>query len=290
MIVVPLLIFDGQLLFDYGIFKNNHVCKDIQTNEIQQLRRALKYPITIPKTSTDIPVTYLTNWIPTPSKKIDKGYICLLWNLSDITIYALLPFIITFICSVIIIVQVCHRRRSTTVLGGQRHTNRDVTIAPGDHLSTILITTNVLYLLMTAPFSICLTIQSLLECSFSSESFESWKEGLTFIGEYLRLLQNAYHALSFVFYCVIGNKFRSSARSICQKLHSQTRQCGLSNRCCLDRRHSSSSGQTNSTNSRLSDRRLTFDIRPTNTIPLDFIRRQIQVTFDLEENIRSEPV
>lgn len=297
VIVLPLLIFDGQLLFNYGIFKNNHICQDIRTNEIRQLRRALNYPIAMSKISSDIPVRYLTPWIPTPSKKINKGYVCLLWNLSDITIYALIPFVITFACSLIIIVQVCRRRRSTIDLGGQRHTNRDVTIAPGDHLSTLLITTNVLYLLMTGPFSICLTIQSFLECFFL-ESSVSWKELLTFIGEYLRLLQNAYHALSFVFYCVIGNKFRSSARSICRKISSRFVQNGLTDRCterpitrcCLDRRRSSSSAHTTSTNSRLSDRRLTLDVRGTNAIPLDVIRRATHVTFDLDQNIHCEDV
>lgn len=294
MVVFPLFIFDGQLLFGYGIFQNNHICQDIRTNEIRQLRRALKYPITIRKSSPDIPVRYFTPWIPTPSKTINKGYICFLWNISDITIYALIPFVITLICSLIIILQVCQRRRSTTDLGGQRHRNRDVTIASGDHLSTLLISTNVLYLFMTAPFNICLTIQSLFECFFLESSGE-WREFFEFIGGYLRLLQNSYHALTFLFYCVIGNKFRSSAKSICRRIYAQFLECGLADRCaeqsvgrcCLDRRRSSSSGQTASTNSRLSDRRLTLETRPTTSIPLQVLRRPTLVTFDLGQKSRS---
>jgi hypothetical protein len=240
---------------------------------------------------TNISIKYFTPWIPSPTKKVEKGNICFLWNISDISIYAIIPFIIILICSCIIIVKVCQRRRSTVILGGICHVNRDVMVSSHDHLSTLLITTNILYFIMTGPLNICLIVQSLFECVFLESSPLS-REMFSCINEYLRLLQNSYHALSFLFYCVIGNKFRSSAKSICRTIYSKLIEFGIVDRCaetplvscCLDRRRSSSSGQTTSTASRLSDiRRLTVEQRPTNSIPLHPMKRTAYVTFELNQ-------
>jgi hypothetical protein len=164
-------------------------------------------------------------------------------------------------------------------------------VSSHDHLSTLLITTNILYFIMTGPLNICLIVQSLFECVFLESSPLS-REMFSCINEYLRLLQNSYHALSFLFYCVIGNKFRSSAKSICRTIYSKLIEFGIADRCaetplvscCLDRRRSSSSGQTTSTASRLSDiRRLTVEQRPTNSIPLHPMKRTAYVTFELNQ-------
>jgi hypothetical protein len=55
----------------------------------------------------NISVQYHTTWIPNQSQKISKENICILWNILDTFIYAIIPFIITLICSYIIIVKVC---------------------------------------------------------------------------------------------------------------------------------------------------------------------------------------
>jgi hypothetical protein len=135
-------------------------------------------------------------------------------------------------------------------------------------------------------------IQSISEWFFITSL--SSKEIFRCLDEYLRLLQNSYHALSFIFYCVIGNKFRSSAKSICRTIYCKFIEFGIADRCaetvlvswCLDRRRSSSSGQTISTNNRLSDnRRLTSEQRPTNSLPLNIIKRPIYVTYDINQKI-----
>ncbi len=288
-ILIPLLIFDGQILFNYGIFKNKHLCNEIRNNEIIQLRRALKYPINIPQLPTNISFKYYTTWISTHTEEFNKGKICFLWNIVDTFLYAFIPFIITLICSFIIIVKVCQRRRSIVVQGGTCHTNRDFIISPRDHLSTLLITTNIVFFLMTSPFNICLIGQSIFECWLLRSSSSSFVEIFICLNEYLRLLQNSYHALSFILYCFIGNKFRSSAKSIARTIYSKFIDYGVADQCtetsvfscCLDRRHSSSSGQAVSTNSRLSDnRRLTIESRSTNLLPLNTIRRPTYVTYD----------
>jgi hypothetical protein len=279
------LILDGQLLFNYGIFQNHHICNVISDNETIQLRRALRYPINNLKFPSNIPVRYHPTWIPNQSTKINKGHSCLIWNTLDTFIYAIIPFIITLICNLIIIIKVCQRRRSTVNLGGICHKNSDF-FSPQDHLSTLLITINLLFLFMTAPLNISLIIESIFEClSLKSSSIKIF----LLVNQYLRLLQSSYHALSFIFYCVIGNKFRSSAKSICRTLYSKLLEFGLADRCvetpliacCLDRRRSSSSGQTASTNSRLSEnRRLTSEQNPNHLLPLNVVRRPVYVTFD----------
>jgi len=156
-------------------------------------------------------------------------------------------------------------------------------ISPQYHLSTLLITTNILFILFTGPLNICLIIQSISEYFFK---ISLSKEIFRCFDEYLRLLQNSYHALSFIFYCVIGNKFRSSAKSICRTIYYKFIKFGITDRCakaslvswCLVRRRSSSSGQTISTNSRL-----TGEQRPANSLPLNIIKRPIYVTYDINQ-------
>jgi hypothetical protein len=138
---------------------------------------------------------------------------------------------------------------------------------------------------MTAPFNISLIIQSILDCYLVTKSS---MRIFAIINEYLRLLQNTYHALSFIFYCVIGNKFRNSAKSICRTIYSKLLEFGCAETpligCCLVRRRSSSSGHTTSTNSRLSEhRRLTIEQNPNNLLPLNVIRRSIYVTCDIHQ-------
>jgi len=263
------------------------MCND-PLDYIKQFRRALKYPIDISKFSVNISVKYHTTWIPTDSRTIDKGHICILWNTLDTLVYAIIPFIITLMCSFIIMIKVCQRRRSTVISGGICHINRDA-ISPQDHLSALLIAINILFLIMIGPLNIFLITQSILECLFFiSIPIESYN----FCNEYLRLLQNSYHALSFLFYCVIGNKFRSSAKSICRTIYCKLVETGITDRCaetpliscCLDRRRSSSSGQTVSTNSRLSDnKRLSVGQRRYSELPLNIIRRPTYVTFDITQ-------
>jgi len=243
----------------------------------------------------NIPIQYHRTWIPNQSVKMNKENICILWNIFDTFIYAIIPFIITLICSFIIIVKVCQRRRSTVSLGGICHTNRDFCISPKDYLSTLLITTNFLFFIMTGPFNICLIIQSIFDYFFLTSL--SSIEIFLYLNEYLRLLQNSYHALSFMFYCVIGNKFRNSAKSICRTIYYKFIEFGIIDRCaktslgscCLDRRRSSSSGQTVSTTSRLSDnRRLTAEQRPINSLPLTVIKRPTYIT--LKTTTHSTPL
>jgi hypothetical protein len=145
---------------------------------------------------------------------------------------------------------------------------------------------------MTGPLNICLIIRSIFECLFLTTTSSSSIKIFLCLNEYLRLLQNSYHALSFIFYCVIGNKFRNSAKSICRTIYCKFIEFVITDRCaetpfvscCLDRRHSLTSGQTTSTNSRLSDnRRLTPEQRPTISIPMNIIRRPRYITYDINQ-------
>jgi hypothetical protein len=144
-----------------------------------------------------------------------KCGICILWNIIDTFIYAIIPFVIILICSIIIIIKICQRRRSTMTFGGICHTNPRI-IATQDHLSKLLIIINCLFLMMTGPFNICLIIQSILKHFF-------WKKYSMKIflqlNQSLRLLENSYHAVSFIFYCLAGNKFRECALSMCQLIY-----------------------------------------------------------------------
>ncbi|UJR37236.1 hypothetical protein I4U23_029945 [Adineta vaga] len=284
-VVIPLFIFDAQLLFNYGLLKNNQTCNELQNSDLQQVRRAIRYPIHI---SNHLYPQYHSSWTWNSTIIPPKGNICLLWNTADIIIYAILPFLISLLCSFIIIFKVLERRRSTIILGGVCHLNR-VALFPRDHLSILLITINLLFLIMTGPLNIFLTIKSIVECTLSQSISIEYSHR---IDEYLRLLQNSYHAFSFIFYCVIGNKFRNSAKSISRTIYYKLFEFSRTNRCaevpflacCFDRRRSSSSGHTISTNSKLSDsRRSTNGQRRHSLIPLNTMKRPTYVTFHITE-------
>ena len=223
------------------------------------------------------------------SNTLNKNTLCTLWNIFDTFVYAIVPFVITFLCSVIIIVQVCRRRRSAAMLGGVYHRNRDL-LPSQDQLSNMLISINLLFLVMTGPFNISLVIQSIVEYFFLKSPVSMKIFGR--LTESLSLLQNAYHALSFLFYCVIGNKFRTATKMICRRVYCELIHYGIGDRCtqaslltcCLDRRRSSSSGQTASTNSRLSindtNRRVYQEQGASATIPLRTVKRTTYVTFE----------
>ena len=241
------------------------------------MQRAVNYSTNL--SIVGIPLKYHPD--PTPDQST-----CIVWNILDTCIYALIPFVIIFTSSIIIIVQVCRRRRSTMTLGGLHHRASD-SIAHHDQLSTLLISINVLFLMMTGPFNILIVGQSILNhCSESPNS-----PYLLIANQCLQLLQNSYHALSFIFYCFIGNKFRSSAKLICRRVYYELFQFGIGHRCaelflcvcCVDRRHSSTSGPTMSTTSRQSNndinRRLIQDPRTNCSYQLNVIRRTTYVTF-----------
>jgi len=232
-------VFDGQILFNYGLFSHKHICKKHRNN---QFRLALNYPFENQFNQVQtIPVIYHLN------EKIHhtKNDICLTWNLIDIFLYAIIPFLIALICSLIIIVKVCQRRQTTLNLGGRiYYQNHDVFQQSRHHLSTLLITTNLLFFLLTSPLNIYLIFQSIFDY------FQS-----NILIEYLSLLQNSYHSLAFLFYCVIGNKFRNCAQSICRTIYLKCVQCKPMH-CCFEYRRSSTSGNTISTTSH--PRRLTY--------------------------------
>ena len=138
-----------------------------------------------------------------------KCHACILWNVLDTFVYAIVPFAVVLTSSIIITVKICERRRSMASLGGTCHTNRR-TIRAQDNLSILLIVINCLFLVMTGPFNVYLIVQS-SDRYFSSHPVST--KGVQYVNEYLRTLQNSYHALSFVFYCVVGHKFRQSACS-----------------------------------------------------------------------------
>jgi hypothetical protein len=234
--------------------------------------------------STNIPVRYHPARMDKSSAKNNR---CILWNILDTFIYGIIPFLITLLCSLIIIIQVCRRRRSAVILGGIYH-QRHAIFSPQDQLSTLLICLNLLFLVMTGPFNICLIIESLVDY-FSTTSLTSVALYLR-LNESLRLLQNAYHAFSFVFYCVAGNKFRSSAKLIYQRVRREFIQRLMANSyaqlsinsCCFDRRRSSSSGQTTTSRSRLSsndtNRRHVMEQSTRSSVPLSVLKRTTHMT------------
>jgi hypothetical protein len=251
-IVLPLFIFDAQLLFNYGLISKGQICKQPSTSEFKQFQRAIKFPINNNSNLlTTIPIRYHTKFFQTfqPS----KCYICILWNIFDTFIYAIIPFLIILTTSIIIIIKICERRRSTAIYGGICHTNQRI-ISAQDNLSILLIIINCLFLIMTGPFNIYLITQSILEYFFS----KSFTMKICFqFHEYLRLLQNSYHAFSFIFYCVIGKKFRKSAWSICRGIYCKLVKfifCGyrsiessLISSCCFERKRLTNNQPTVST-------------------------------------------
>ena len=210
VLVLPLLLFDGQLLWNYGFFTHRHMCEERLPFESRQFQRARRFPLDL----STIPFPYRINYIRDQPITSTQCEICLLWNIVDTFLYAILPFLVILVSSMIIIIKICHRRRSTLLSGGMCHTDRRI-LARQDHLSILLILINCLYLIMTGPLNICLIIQTtikhFLRPSWSMRIFQP-------LNEYLRTLQNAYHALSFLFYCVSGEKFRKSSASISRRL------------------------------------------------------------------------
>lgn len=215
-------------------------------------------------------IKYHTFSSTTQSLKIKK-HTCVVWNIFDTFLYAIIPFIIILICNFIIIIRVYQRRRSTTILGEVFYVHKRYNTS-SDHLSTLLISINVLFIIMTGPLNIFLVAQSVHKCLLVN--MPSMKN-LFYLNECLRLLQNSYHALSFVFYCLIGKKFRTVAKSI-----GRTTYCKIIDilipdtclkraltSCCLDRTWTTSTGKSTTSNSRANDgKRLTT--RPNKNISL----------------------
>lgn len=252
-IVIPLLIFDGQLLFNYGLFSKRHMCDEPITYESKQFQRSLHHPYNNTKFLTNIPIRYHASFFQIQTIQPKKCAICILWNIIDTFLYAIIPFVLILISSIIIILKICERRRTTEISGGIRHTNQRRIIAQ-DNLSFLLISINCLFLIMTGPFNICLIIQSI------AKYFYSKKISITLIlqlNQYLRLLQNSYHAFTFLFYCVAGNKFRQSAFNICiliyqkilQILYGYSSKDPSTNSCCSERRYVTSHKPTASSTS-----------------------------------------
>lgn len=189
------------------------MCDHVYNVELRKFQRAIDFPLISNVSLTKIPIHYHRTIAHLQLMKLNQCTICILWNILDTLIYALLPFVLILTCSLIIIVKICQRRRSTILSGGQCHQNRQ-TVVVQDNLSILLITINCLFLLMTGPLNFYLIIQSIGKyCTKSSISTKQLQQ----VNLYLRLLQNSYHALSFIFYCVIGNKFRHSACVLCRK-------------------------------------------------------------------------
>jgi hypothetical protein len=180
------------------------------TFESKQFQRALHFPIENSNLLNNISIRYYMHFIQIRPPKPYKCDVCIIWNILDTLIYAIIPFIIILISSIIIIIKICQRRRSTVNFGGMCHMNRH-TIARQDNLSMLLIIINCLFLLMTGPLNICLIMQPIFR-HFSLKFFLQ-------SNQYLRLLQNSYHALSFIFYCIIGKKFRKTAWSIGERIY-----------------------------------------------------------------------
>ncbi|CAF0785606.1 unnamed protein product [Didymodactylos carnosus] len=263
IIAIPLFLFDGQLLFKYGLnSKINSIClsssirndKNISINNSQDVshhfQRAFQYPINLSSTianSTYLYHTTSTQNVSFSNMQHHRGG-CVLWNIYDGFIYALIPFIITTICSFIVVLKVCERRRLTVVAGGGRHMRQThARFRISDNLSVVLIAVNILFLLMTSPFNFYLIINSFQP---NAKCFQH-----PLLNEILRTIQNAYHALNFVFYCVVGKKFRNSFLHIYLKIYKRllcryTLPFTILTRCCDERRRSSSGVQiTNLTNS-----------------------------------------
>ena len=207
-IALPLLIFDGQLLFNYGLFSKRHMCDEIFTDESKQFQRALHLPLHIPKSLTNnMSIRYYQTFSLSRTSKPNLCIVCILWNILDTFVYAIIPFLVILISSIIIIVKICERRRSTVTFGGFCHMNRRMSVTR-DHLSILLIIINCLFLIMTGPLNISFIVQSIIKYF----SFKCLSPRFFFrLNQPLRLLQNSYHAFSFIFYCVNGNKFRQSA-------------------------------------------------------------------------------
>ncbi|CAF1355754.1 unnamed protein product, partial [Rotaria magnacalcarata] len=214
-IIVPLLIFDGQILLNYGVFRTYHMCDDILSYETKQFQRALYHPLHESHILKNVSILYYARFFPAQVSKPVKCMVCILWNIIDTLIYAIIPFLIILTSSIIIITAIYRRRRSMLSVGGICHTNRR-RISTRDSLSILLIAINCLFLIMTGPLNIRLIVQSVL--NYFTSKLSSMKR-FTQLNEYLRLLQNSYHALSFIFYCFVGNKFRSTACSTCQLVY-----------------------------------------------------------------------
>jgi hypothetical protein len=283
-IVLPLFIFDAQLLFDYGVLYKHHICDNKLTLESKQIQRAFNFPIDSSKLSNKTPIGYYTQFFQTQPAQPIKCGVCVLWNILDTFVYAIIPFIIILTSSIIIIAKICERRRSTAMVGGTCHTNRRV-LSSQDNLSILLITINCLFLIMTGPFNICLIIQSILKYFFSKQLATKF---LLQLNDYLRLLQNSYHALSFIFYCVIGNKFRQSACSICRKIYWKLVKCIFGREKaesmiilrCLDHKQAPSNGPTASTCSNDNIKRISYSSSK------NIIKKQTCVTIVTTEQSR----
>ncbi|CAF1233346.1 unnamed protein product [Adineta ricciae] len=215
-IVLPLLVFDGQLVFKYGFLSKRHMCDESSIFKIKQFQRALDTPITTQsELLRNVTTRYYSTVFRTPNSKPYFCGVCTLWNILDTFIYAIIPFLLILISSIIIIIKIWQRRRLTITIGGVHQINpRFISIQ--DKLSILLILINCLFLIMTGPFNTHLIIQSTLKYFFSKPC--SMKMN-TQLNEYLRILQNLYHALSFMFYCLIGNKFRQAAYTMCQRCY-----------------------------------------------------------------------
>lgn len=279
--MLPLFAFDGQLLFKYGLSKSNQTCNEPSNYLIKQFRQAIKHPTYV---ADPIVPNYHPTWLANVTPATPKGNLCFRWNAVDIILYAMLPFSITLICSVVIIVKVLQRRRSTMNLGSMYHPNGAPPCSQ-ECLSTTLITINMLFLLMVSPLNVLLVVQSVFGCLLARPLPT---EPLRSVEEYLRLLQNSYHALSFIFYCVMGKKFRHTAKSICRNIYYKLFEFGIAQRCtdvpllscCIGRRRSSSSGHTTSTNARISDaRRIAIERRRSSPMTTREPRRLSCVTF-----------
>ncbi|CAF1215493.1 unnamed protein product [Rotaria sordida] len=213
-IILPLFIFDAQILFNYGILYKHHMCDDRSTEQSKQFQRATNNPINNIKSLKNISIIYHKKFFLTQTSKPIQCTVCFLWNIIDTFIYAIIPFLIILTSSIIIIIKINERRRSMVNIGGKCHTNRRI-LSAQDNSSILLIVINCLFLIMTGPFNISLIIQSISNYFFlKSLSIKFFLQ----LNQCLRLLQNSYHALSFIFYCVIGKKFRSSAWSLCQSV------------------------------------------------------------------------
>ncbi|CAF0774239.1 unnamed protein product [Adineta steineri] len=214
-IILPLFIFDGQLLFNYGLLYKKHMCDDTSPYTMKQFQRAVHLPINNnSKLLKNISIRYYTTSAQNQILKSQECGNCMLWNIFDTFIYAIIPFLIITISSLIIIIKIHQRRRLFLSLGGICHTKQRL-IRAQDNLSIFLIAVNCLFLIMSGPLNIYFMIQTILKYFFS-KTFS-----IIHLNELLRLLQNSYHALSFIFYCVIGNKFRKSTWSITQRIYYQ---------------------------------------------------------------------
>ncbi|CAF1511141.1 unnamed protein product [Rotaria sp. Silwood1] len=214
-VILPLFIFDAQILFNYGILYKNHICHDRSTYEIKQFQRATHYPINNLKYLKNISIIYHRNFFHNQSIKPIKCSVCFLWNIIDTFVYAIIPFLIILTSSIFIMIKIYERRRSMASSGGICHVNQRI-ISAQDNSSILLIVINCVFLIMTGPFNISLIIQSISNYFFlKSSSIKIFLQ----LNQFLRLFQNSYHALSFIFYCLIGNKFRSVALSLCRLIH-----------------------------------------------------------------------